>query len=279
MPTIINEDFIKRRPVSYSRLKEFRKSPRHYVASFEKPFIESDQMLIGSVTDCLLIEGEEAFNLQYQPYSSFPKRSNDAKAEWAQMVDNARTEKKRLVSNEIIVTAKECVQAIRDYPDAQQYLNMRKRHQRIRWTDRETKLPCVGVTDWDCLIDEQLVIVDLKTAASADPEDFTRDAWKWEYFLQVGAYLEGYKHAYFQFPMFVFIVVETTELHNVSINFVEAKYAEFCREEWKGTLRAFRKCLDNDMWDSGYEYRLMDTGNYFALRKPGYGKPRYGFFD
>jgi hypothetical protein len=179
----------------------------------------------------------------------------------------------------MIATAHECVNAIRAYPDAQPYLNMRKKHLRVKWTDRETRIPCVGVTDWDCMIDDQLFIVDLKTSSNADPDEFTRDAWKWEYFLQIGAYLEGYKHAYFQFPSFVFIVVETGELHNVSINFVEAKYAEFCREEWKGTLKAFRYCLDHNMWDAGYEFRLMNTGDYFALRKPGYGKAKYGTWD
>ena len=279
MGTEINREFLNKHPLSYSRLKEFRKSPKHYVASWEKPFIESDQMLIGSATDCILIEGEDEFNRKFLPYSKFEKRSNDAKAEWEALVKKARAERKTLISTDLIVTAQECANAVRQYPEAQPYLNMRKKHLRVQWKDKETGLPCVGITDWDCMLDGQLCIVDLKTSSNADPEQFTKDAWSWEYFLQVGAYLEGYKRAYFQFPMFVFIVVETDELHNVSINFVEGKYAEFCKEEWRGTVKAFNYCLEHNLWHMGYEFRLIDTMNYFALRKPGYGKPLYGAWD
>lgn len=279
MATEINMEFIQKRPISYSRLKEFRKSPKHYVYSFEKPFVETDAMLLGSAVDCILIDGEEEFNKTYLPYTDFAKRSNDAKAEWQALVSKARTEGKRLISKEMLATAHECVNAIRNYPEAKPYLNMRRRHPRLFWTDRETKLPCMAAIDWDCLLDNQLCIVDLKTSSSADPEDFTKDAWKWEYFLQVGAYLEAYKHTAFQFPMFVFIVVETTELYNVSINLVENKYAEWCREEWLGTLRAFKYCLDNNLWHMGYEFRLMENMPYFALHKPGYGKGLFGNHD
>lgn len=272
----INKEFIEKRPISYSRLKDFRKSPKHYVYGLEKPKFTSDAMLIGSATDCLLIDGEEAFNQQYLPYDKFPKRSNDAKSEWQAMTDKARTERKTLISKDLIITAMECVQAIKDFPDAKPYLNMRKKHPFLRWRDRETGLPCSGVPDWDCMLDGQLCIVDLKTAPDADPDEFTKDAWKWEYFIQVGSYLEAYKHLYFQFPMFVFLVVDTSALHNVSINFVENKYIEFCRDEYKGTLQAFKYCLDNDLWHMGYEFRLMGAMQYFALRKPGYGKRLFG---
>jgi len=276
MAVTINEAFLKDRPLSYSRLKEFRKSPKHYIASFDKPKVDSDQMLIGSAVDCLLIDGEEEFSKQFTPYVKFEKRSNDAKAEWQAMVEKARTENKRLITNDLIVIAQECVKAVKEYPEAQPYLKMRKKHPTLRWTDKETKLPCIGKPDWDCLLDNQLCIVDLKTSGNADPDQFTRDAWTWEYFLQVGAYLDAYKYSEFQFPMFVFLVVETDDIHNVSINFVENKYAEFCREEWLGTLKAYKYCMDKNLWNAGYEFRLMDTATYFALRKPGYGKPLFG---
>jgi hypothetical protein len=273
----IDRAFVDKRPLSYSKLKEFRKSPKHYVHAFEVPFIQTDPMLIGSAADCILIDGEEAFGQQYTIYEGFAKRSNDAKAEWQAMVNKARTEKKTLISKELAATAWECVKAVRAYPDAQPYLNnMRRRHPKLLWTDRETGLPCIGYPDWDCMIDNQLFIVDLKCPTSADPEDFTKDAWKWEYFIQVGSYLEGYKNMYFQFPNFVFICVETAELHNVSINYVEGKYMEFSRDEYLGTVRAFKYCLDNNLWDMGYEFRLMATMSYFALLKPGYGKRLFG---
>ena len=272
-------EFLQKRPISQSRIKEFRKSPKHYIASFDKPFSDSPQFLLGSAVDILLIDGEEAFNKEFLPYTDFPKRSNDAKAEWELMIDKARGEGKTLITNDIVVNAQECVKAIRDYPDAQPYLDMRKKHPRLYWTNKETGVPCITIPDWDCLLDGQLCIVDLKVMADADPDEFTRAAWKWEYFMQVGAELDAYKSKFFQFPMFVFLVVESGELHNVSVNFVEGKYIEFCKAEWQGTLTAFRYCLDKNLWHMGYEFRLMEIMSYFALRKPGYGKALFSAWD
>lgn len=181
MATIVNLEFVTKHPISYSRMKEFRKSPRHYVASWEKPFIPSDAMIIGSATDCLLIEPEE-FNTKFLPYENFAKRSNDAKGEWKVLTDKARAEKKQLITQEQIKTAQECADAVKAYPDAKPYLNMRKRHEWLRWTDKETMLPCIGQIDWDCMLDNQLCIVDLKTATDADPEEFAKVAWNWEIF-------------------------------------------------------------------------------------------------
>jgi hypothetical protein len=279
MEITINEEFLKKRPVSYSRLKEFRKSPRHYVHSFEKPFIETDAMILGRAVDCILIDGEDEFNKTFLPYTNFAKRSNDAKAEWEAMLNRARAEHKTMITTELLATAHECVNALRNYPEARPYLNMRRRHPRLFWTDRETKLPCTAAIDWDCQLDRQMCVVDLKVTKDADPEEFSKSVWSWEYYIQVGSYLEAYKNTAFQFPMFVFIAVETDDLHNVSINFVENKYAEFCREEYLGTLRAFRYCLDNNLWHMGYEFRLMDTMSYFPVRKPGWGKPLFGSWD
>ena len=33
--------------------------------------------------------------------------------------------------------------------------------------------------------------------------------------------------------------------------------------------------MDNDLFHMGYEFRLMQQNNYFAVRKPGYYKPNF----
>ncbi|MCJ7447950.1 MAG: PD-(D/E)XK nuclease-like domain-containing protein [Bacteroidales bacterium] len=279
METVINEEFLKKRPISQTKLKKFRKSPRHYILSLDKKGKDTDAKIIGSATDCLLIDNEDEFNKLFLPYTNFEKRTKEAKEEWSNLINRANIEKKKLITNDQIKLAQECVDAIKNYPDAQKYLKFRKRHPKMIWIDQETKLPCIAIPDWDCLLDNQLCVVSLKTADDSDPIEFTKDAWNYEYFVQIGAELAGYKHLEFQFPMYVYIVVETSELHNVSINFVENKYLEFSKEEYHGTLRAFKYCLDNNLWHMGYEFRLMDTAGYFALRKPGYGKPLFGSWD
>jgi len=54
---------------------------------------------------------------------------------------------------------------------------------------------------------------------------------------------------------------------------------KYCRDEFLGSLKAFRYCMDNDLFSQGYEFRLMKLMNYFSLTKPGYAKSRYGEFN
>ncbi len=273
----ITKEFLENRPLSYSRLKEFRRSPKHYMLSFEKVKVTSEPQIIGSAVDVLLISGEDEFDKNFMIYSSFEKRTKEAKAEWAALLEKARSLNKTLIDKESVEIAQKCVTSIRENEPAQPFLNMRRRHQKLLWKDKYTGLPCVGYTDWDCIVNDQLFIVDLKTSNSADPEDFTKAVWKYQYYIQVGSYLEGYKNMFYQFPYFLFLTVETVEPYNVSLNFVEGKYAEFCREEFLGTLKAFKQCLDKNLWHQGYEFRLLELAPYFPLRKPGYGSKMYGF--
>lgn len=275
LTTKITPEFIESRPVSYSRLKHFRTSPKDYVYSFQKKK-ETDAMYLGDIVDSLLIHGEDDFNLRYQPYSNFEKRTKEAKQLWADMQEKAKAEKKRLVTTEMVEQAQDCVRAIKEYPDAKPFLNMRRRHPFLNWRDRETKLPCVAAIDWDCMLDNNLFIVDLKVTKDSDPDDMGRFIVNGGVYMQVGSYLEAYKNTAFQFPTFVFIAINPDDLHNISINIVDNKYAEFCREEFLGTLKAFRYCLDNDLWHMGYEFRLFGTREYFSLSKPGWLKPLFG---
>ena len=112
-----------------------------------------------------------------------------------------------------------------------------------------------------------------------DPADFGRLAYFRDMVVQCGAYLDGYHKMKYKFPYFIFIVVEPQEPFNVAVNFVDNKTANYCREEWAGTLKAFRYCLDNEQFDKGYEFRLFDNMDYFSMDLPGYAKPLFANFS
>ena len=69
-------------------------------------------------------------------------------------------------------------------------------------------------------------------------------------------------------------VFETVEPYNSSVFFVESKTLQEAKDEWRASVDAFKFCIDNEYFDKGYEF-LLNTMDYFALRKPGYYKPRF----
>lgn len=263
------------RPLSYSSLKEFRKSPRHYIKHLTEPFEQTEQMILGSCVDVLMLEPEK-FEKKFLVYEKFEKRSNDAKAKWQQMIAEAQEKKITLITEDTLKTAKTCVEAVLSNDQVKTLVEAKKRTQvRLKWTDRKTRLPLIGYVDFETEAWGQNFIVDLKTSVSADPEDFIRQAGKLDYQLQAGSYLSGYPRCFFTFPMMAFLVVETDEPFNVSLMFCDNTYTEAAKDEFNGTLTAFRYCLDNQLFHQGYEFRLMGTQNYHLMQIPKYLKSKF----
>ena len=77
----------------------------------------------------------------------------------------------------------------------------------------------------------------------------------------------------------MFLVVETVEPFNVSVNFVDNREAALGKSEWKGVLKAFKYCLDNEQFDMGYDFRLFGNKDYHTLEMPKYVKNRFAEYD
>lgn len=165
-------------------------------------------------------------------------------------------------------------------PDARAFVDgMTKTQVKLSWRNKKLKLPFVGYVDFESRVWGEHFAGDLKSGKTADPEEIAREVLKWEYHLQTGTYLDGYHKIRFQFPYFVFLFVETAEPFNCSVNFCDNKFVEKAKEEFYGTIRAFRYCMDHDLFHQGYEFRLLNTKSYFSLHLPGYYRPKFSGFD
>ena len=279
-PTI-NDEFLKGRPLSYSSLKAFRKSPKHYLEYLIEPRISSDAMMLGSIVEKILLYSQQEFEQEYLVYElTASKASKEGKEQFTTLCNKANANSVTLVTKELYETAKVIVESLKSFDELKPYLNnVKRRRLMLRWTDGSTQLPMIGYTDWDSKVGHDLFVCDLKVLKSADPDDFNKAAWNYDYHIQVGSYLEGYRRTRFSFPYFLFVVVESSAPYNVSLMFVDNKYMQFCKDEFLGSLKAFRYCMDNDLFYQGYEFRLMKTMAYFSLTKPGWAKAKYGDFN
>lgn len=276
----INDKFLENRPLSYSSLKHFIKSPKQYIQYLtEEKKTPSEQMIIGAAVDCLLLQ-PNLFEKKFKLYEKPNLRSNAGKEEWQIILDEAKKNKQTLITQDQYIIAKTSRDAVLSNDDTKNLIeNKTKVQVPLKWTDPVGKLPMIGYVDFETKAWYTDIICDLKTTTDADPDEFIKQTVKMYYHLQMAMYLRGYERKQFRFPEFIFLAVETKEPFNVSINFCDSKFKEQAKNELLGALRAFRYCMDHTKFDEGYEFRLMENMNYFSMRMPGYYRPKYTGFD
>ncbi len=258
-------------PLSYSSLKEFAKSPRHFVHYKETPRKPpTDSMLLGTCVDMLLLTPEE-FGNKIMPVHNINRRTNDGKAEHAAMVDLAQKQKMILVPEDTISKAQTIVDFVKTDATTMELVNEKKGTQvKLFWTDKRHNVTVVGYVDLDTIYNGKHCIVDVKTAQSADPDEFNRQAAKMMYDLQMGAYLEGYRRTRYMFPDWYWLVIETEEPYAVSLIKADAKAMEAARQFFQDTLKAFTICREHECWEMGYEFRHYLSELPHTFNMPGY---------
>lgn len=274
---VIDQAFVENRPLSYSSLKHFRKSPKHYVQYITRGEKSTDAEFLGTVIETLVLNFEN-FDKIFMVATKPDLRSNSGKAAWAEICDDARKTGRKLCTPEDLKTAEFCKESLLSHPDASKLiLHKTKTQTKLKWLDRATNLPVIGYVDFESNLWDEDWAVDLKSTRDADPDNFQRDLWseKMQYYLQAGGYLVGFHKSKYRFPYFVDLAVETSAPYNVSVNFFEPKEIEFAKNEFLGTLKSFRYCMDNNLFHQGYEFRLSEGSVYFPVRKPGWLKSRY----
>ena len=269
---------IKKRPLSYSSMKHFRKSPKHYIQYITEPRKPpSPDMIMGNAFE-LRLYAFAAKNIQI--YNNgiyfYPKpnlRTNEGKAAWEEI--KIEGEGKIMITNEQGETVEAMIEAMQEYPEMVTYVeSFTKTQTKLLWTDRKTGIPFIGYVDAEGNAFESDWIFDIKVTKDADPVDFQRAAFNWDYHIQMASYAEGYHKTQRRFPNFAFLCFDHHPPYNCAPIMVENKVLDESREEWRRSVDAFKFCMDEELFHQGYEFRLQ-TMPYFSLRKLGYYKPKF----
>lgn len=133
-----------------------------------------------------------------------------------------------------------------------------KPEQSLFWRDPDTGVPCRARLDWlpDPRPGRRMVVVDYKTAATADPAEFGRAADSYDYHLQQAWYLDGVRACGLdRDPAFVFVVQEKTEPYLVSVCQLDADAAALGRARADRARRIFADCVASGRWP-GYGERV-----------------------
>lgn len=272
---IINDKFLETRPLSKSSLKAFRKSPKHYIEYITTPYKEIPSFIIGKACEQLLMD-PESFNNHFEIYQKFAKNSKDAKAKWEQMVEDANASKKTLIDQEQYQEASMMAQSAMVNESVRYWIERsRNLQKKLSWTDKKTGLPIIGFIDFDVEIDEHLTVIDIKTDYNGEPRKWWNHAADLDYEMDVGVYLTGYHKMHYQFPDFMFMVIENSSPYNAHMIHCPGNYVDDAKTEFENTLMAFKYCMDHQLFHMGYDFWLFETLPYFIMEKPRFKKSKF----
>lgn len=199
--------------VSRSELWRISESPQKFRYFKDHPEEPTPALLFGQVFHKLALE-PETFEAEYIVAPEVNRRTNAGKQAWAEFMEEHAD--KTIIPVEMYAQAKEMCDALYAVPFAQKLLNG-SREVPFFWTDETTGEACKCRADCLNTNYSQPIVVDVKSAADASTEAFSRDAIKYGYDLQAAMYSEGVALGIQQKPLFVFIVVEKDPPYAVNI--------------------------------------------------------------
>lgn len=120
------------------------------------------------------------------------------------------------------------------------------------WIDADTGVRCRARVDWLPFLQDgrRMIVPDLKTAASAAPSEFAKQAANLGYYGQQQHYIDGIKACGLaDDPAFVFVVVEKEEPHLVIVGqFADRDDLRLARATVDRCRRIYAECVATDTW-------------------------------
>jgi exodeoxyribonuclease VIII len=248
---------LKERPLSFSSVKQFIKSPQHYIQYLTQERKQTDSMLLGSVVHNLILQ-PETFDDKYIVEPDFNKRTNQGKEDYQKFLELIAQRKLQAVPPNIFLKAKEMVTQFMNSPNYKHVQVMDGKE--IRFDKDYDSLPVCGYIDGM----NSEYNFEVKTVSSAEYSDIQRDFYNLKYHLQAAIYnwVNG--------KNIMYIVIETSHPYLSRVFIPSDTYIEEGKKLFSKAMTDFAYCLDMDLFDSGYEF--YGGSDPMTLDLPGWAK-------
>ena len=166
------------------------------------------------------------------------RRTKAGKEEYQAFIDSAA--EKEILSAEDAETVKAIVSAFKKNKEATALLKGTKREKPLFWTD-DNGIKC------KCRIDAYKAgtVIDLKTAADAATDTFSREALRYGYDVQAAHYLDAYQHKESAIrPEWYFIVIEKTEPYAINILKADIGFLDYGYIRRQELIEKLKACQD-----------------------------------
>ena len=237
--------------VRRSDLWKISESPEKFKYAVEHPIEPSPAMVFGSAAHKYVLEKNE-FNNEYAVVpEGIDKRTKAGKEMWDEFC--AKSAGKTAISADDFQIMKDMRDALIRNPMAKKLLyGNGKTEMPFFWRDKDTGELCKVKLDRLVRIGRRFVVVDYKTAASAQTDRFVHDMVKFGYTFQSAMYTEGVmkcKRLKYR-PDFIFVVQEKKEPYSVNVIYVssDSSVMVYGQDQFREFIGVLHRCRMMDQW-------------------------------
>lgn len=257
-----NMNYFVNPAMSQSKLKDLRKSPKHFwakhLAPERIPDTETDAMRFGKAVHMCLFE-HQLFIKNYVAEPNVDKRTKEGKLEFATFIANSAG--KTIISANDMEAVKCIRDAVLNKKTSRKLLNNGLPEHELYWIDPETGIHCKAKLDYliePCKQFPNGLILDLKTTINADPTEFAKSIYNFGYYNQMAFYCNAVKIIYktSDYPLFIYIPVEKSAPFECYFFAGDETMLEIGLQENSRLLKLYSNCTTSGKW-YGYEDKVQ----------------------
>ena len=249
---MITLDTLKERPLSYSSIKEFAKSPKHYISYLNKQRETTPALQFGSLLHCMLLEPQE-FSNRYAISPKYDMRKSADKETYAEF--QIKNEGKEVVSDTLHTEVYEIAENVRQNPEWEVAISGAKFE--VKDYTEIYDLPFIRIKD----IVKESGTIDVKTVQSGQIDAIIKDFFNYQYYIQAAIY-----GAEFSF----YVVEKSAPFWNGLIP-VDKRFMDYGKKELERLCVGFNYCLSNpECFKMGYEFWYMMDGIKPIVKLPNW---------
>lgn len=227
--------------LSNSGLREFRRSPAHYLASTKKERKQTEAMVLGTLAHLMVFEPKEVFK-QFAVLPELDLRTTKGKDLKAKV--EADNPGKTLIKKTDFDAATEAARQVVTHPKLVPLLPHVDTEVSFVWD--ENGVHCKGRAD--AIHMERGIILDLKTTQSAAFDEFSRTIATSGYHYQGAWYRHGLRKLGVGVDYFTLIAVEKEPPYGVQVFELDEALMDKAMHKISGYLEQYKKCLETGKW-------------------------------
>ena len=228
------------------------RSPLHYwhgspLNPDRMPQVEKRHFAVGKAAHDILLLGERWPTRYHVLPEGFSRAASKKFADEIAAADQAEADGMTLLKLEDALTVEAMAASLRRNPFAAAALTNGEPEVTLAWQDKETGVWCRVRPDF--LPTRRKIVPDLKTAADASPDAFSRTIGSYGYHQSASFYMDGIEAIYGERPTnWLHVVIEKEPPHCVALYELPAEDIDRGADLNRRALRIFADCLSADKW-------------------------------
>lgn len=230
--------------ISRSDLWKIRESPEKFIYYRENPAEPTPALIFGQAFHKLALQPESFYD-EFVVAPKADRRTKEGKALWAEFCE--QSEGKTVIPGEDYEKASAMVDSLYNAPFVKTLLSGEKEKE-FFWVDNLTSEECKCRADCVSELNGMNLIIDLKSAASANLERFTKDAINYGYDFQAAMYTEGVEKCTGKKFSFVFLVIEKEPPYAVNILQADEIFVKRGKDIFRELIGIYHDCKTTGDW-------------------------------